>query len=452
MKISPRNYILSSIVTIAPVSTVFYAFKVMNGIPLADEWRWFKNLLLPYIDRQIGIWAYVSGEYSFLGHTHFVSLLALLADYKQFSLNLLYLAYFGTAFYVLGWVLLLVFFLRNHPDRSRYEFFCLILITVAYFCITTDFPWLLVVFEYFYYFWALALLVLVDTFLRQRVSFAWLCVATFFGGLFLDSFGAVAVLTSILILFIDNGMAKKKFLQPLLLAGIYASTLVLLKVIMGDGRIPPSSSRLDALIVLLRQPEDILVSLLISFSQPLLDKAVLQHFFPSSYRLLQMFLGAGGMSIVLISLFGYGRNFDCKKSRLPFLLAGFASIAWVMILLTRYSVFGTYIPDAQRFTRFFVLYYVAAAFAFLEWRPRGKVWFSTFATVSVSAYLISAGYQYGNIACVHRYFEGASVALREEHLKEDDLKKYIGQCADGYCEGTIYALRAKGIPFVQVRR
>ncbi|MDP2178383.1 MAG: hypothetical protein U1E13_11595 [Methylophilaceae bacterium] len=447
MKFISKTFVLS-VAAFVPLLTVFYALDVMNGIPLGDEWRWIKNLLLPYVDGKIGFWNYLTGEYSFLGHTHFLTLMALLVNYQFFSLDLVYLAYFGLVFYVLGWLLLLMYLFRYQSDKSWYTMLSIALITVAYFSITTDFPWLLVSFEYFYYFFALAILVLADGFLCKRISFTWLCVATFFSALFLDSFGVVAVLAIILVLSLNNLVERRKIFQPILLLAIFFSTWILLKIAIGDGINTSSSSRFNTLALLLGKPGDIFESLLISFSQPLLDKAVLQYFFPFFYRTAQMIVGAAGLVLVAISLVGYGRNFNDSKSRLPFLLAGYASVAWVLILLTRYSDFGAGIFDAQRFTRFFVLYYVAAAFAFLKWRAMPKV-FALFAILLLGSYAISANYQYSNVASVHQYFEGAGNALREVNLQDGNLNKYIGKCSDRYCDETIYSLREKGIPFVQ---
>lgn len=448
MKSIPRVLVLLAI-AIAPLITVFYALDVVNGVPLGDEWRWFRDLLLPYADGEIGFWSYISGEYSFLGHTHFLTLVAFLLSYQFFSLDLVYLAYFGLFFYVLGGLFLLRFAYHSSPGRPKQAALGAVIAGMAYFSITTDFPWLLVSFEYFYYFFALAFLVLVDAFLRGRAEFSWLCVATFFSALFLDSFGAVAVLTTIVALAVSSLIERRGWYQPIILLGIYILAWVFLEVAIDGGVGTSSGSRLHTFRMLLNAPLDIFMSLLASFSQPLVDKAILQHYLPSHYKVAQVIIGAAGLGLFVIALVGYARSFHGAKSRLPFLIAGYAVVAWALILLTRYSDFGVGVTDAQRFTRFFVLYYVAAAFAFLGWRSASRV-FLLFAVFLASSYAISAGYQYRYADSVKEYFHGADVALRESVLQEGVLDRYVGPCSDRRCDKTIYALREKDVSFVQV--
>lgn len=448
MKSIPRFVSLLAIAT-APALTLVYALQVVNGVPLGDEWRWFSELLLPYIDGEIGFWSYITGEYSFLGHTHFLTLFAFLSSYKFFSLELVYLAYLGLVFHLLGGAMLLALAWRPLPDRPWHAPLGVLLVGVAFFSITTDFPWLLVTFEYSYYFFSLAFLILVDAVLRGSASFGWLCLATLFSAFFLDSFGAVAVLTAIVALAIGNLFCRKDIYQPVALLGVYVLAWALLEILIDGGVGTSSGSRLHTLRILLNNPLDILMSLLASFAQPLLDKAVLQHLFPSHYRLAQVTIGATGLTLATIAFFGYVRDFNRDKSTLPFLLAGYAIIAWALILITRYSDFGIGITDAQRFTRFFALYYVAAAFAFLGQRPSPKVFF-LFASIMVGSYAISAAHQYRHADGVKQYFRKADAALREPILAEGDLGRYIGRCSDRFCDKTIYALREKGVPFVEV--
>lgn len=448
MRSMPKLVVLLGI-AIAPLLTVFYAIQVVNGVPLGDEWRWFRDLLLPYVDGEIGFWTYITGEYSFLGHTHFLTLLSILICYQHFSLDLVYLAYFGLVFYVFGGLMLMAVARRYLPDHPWHAAMCVVLVGVAYFSITTDFPWLLVSFEYFYYFFSLVFLVLVDAVLRGRAAFGWLCLATFFSTLFLDSMGAVLVCTTIVALVAGNLFDRKGIYQSVALLGIFVLTWALLDILI-VGRVGTSSvSRIHTLSMLLNSPLDIFISLLMSFSQPLLDKAVLQHFFPSDYRVAQMIVGVVGLTLVAVAIYGYALNFNGEKSRLPFLVAGYAIVAWVFILTTRYSDFGVGIIDAQRFTRFFSLYYVAAALAFSASYSARKALF-TFAVIMIGSYAISAGYQYRYVDGVKHYFQRADAALREPVLEAGVLDKYIGACSDRRCDKTIYRFREKGSEFVQV--
>jgi hypothetical protein len=314
---------------------------------------------------------------------------------------------------------------------------------------TSDFPWVLVSFEYFYYFFAILLLILLDLFLRKKVGFQLILFGAAISALLLVSFGSLVVIVYVSILLIVRLRSAQSVQQPIILFAIYVGTWFVLWLLLGSGIAVASKSRLDTIIALLNSPSDIFLSLLICFSQPLLDKAVIVYFFPDNLRLVQIIIGGAGVLFVLATLFLYLRRASRDDSMLPFILFSYALMAWLLILVTRYLDFGVAVFDSQRFTRFFVLYYVAAGFAMVKITHKDLVFVRYFFPCAmVLLFGVSVFYQYTNLNSVTGYFEGARFELNRNQLDDSELGKYIGKCKNNYCAETIYSLREKGAYFL----
>lgn len=424
-----------------------YACKALNGIPLADEWRWMNHLLIPYLNGKISFLEYITGEYSFFGHTHFLTLAALLINYNTSSLNLIHLAHWGLIFYFAGWVILLRSFYQRSTLKTSSDWLVLLGITASYFTLTTDFPWLLVVYEYFYYFFAIVVLIIFNRHLEGKSSLNLVLASSFFAPILLDSFGSIAIASGTFLILINARHNKNACRTAFLVITAYSLAWILLKIALGNGISTASTSRLSVLLALLNTPLDILQSLLITFSQPILDKAILIHFFPESYRAIQVFIGIVGIGFVSIVSIAYWKFATPRKSQLPLLLVAFGFIAWTLILLTRYLDFGIAVFDAQRFTRFFTLYYVGAGAALLlgSFRPLVKTMFSL---LILLGFTLTTIFQYKNLDNVNSYFHNASIALKQHTQGDQEITKYIGQCANGYCDDTIEFLRIIDAPIV----
>ncbi|MFP5462766.1 MAG: hypothetical protein ACLGII_14565 [Gammaproteobacteria bacterium] len=428
-----------------PVVAVVYALQVINGVPLADEWRWLRKLLIPHLRGEIGFGDYLTGEYAFLGHTHFLTLLAFYLDHRWTGLDLERLAQFGLVFYVAGYALLVMYLRAQAPRPGPPQWLALAALAAAYFPLTTDFPWGLVVFEYVYYFGALALLLSFDAYLRGRVAL-WAPVLGFFlSPVLLESFGPVAVAACLAVYFAGYRRRAGGLLAPAAMVLGHGAAWLLMYLLLGAGQPTASTSRWVVLQALLANPQDVLLSLLISLSQPLADRAVLGHWLPEGLRWAQAAIGLAGGAPVLAVLWAWRRRLRPGDSELPLLLAAFALAAWALILLTRYLDFGVAVMDAQRFTRFFVPWYLAVAAALFLGHFRLPQAAAVLALLLVP-FLCGAAFQFRNAVHVHAYFEGAAQALRQEPLDPQALSRYIGQCGQSYCDDTIRYLRGSGLP------
>lgn len=97
--------------------TLLHVLLIISGVPLADEWRWMKDLLIPYVQGDIGFWSYLTGEYALFSHTHYLTLLFMLASYIWWDLDFALMAYAGTAALLAGWIML-VFYINKIQDRK----------------------------------------------------------------------------------------------------------------------------------------------------------------------------------------------------------------------------------------------------------------------------------------------------------------------------------------------
>lgn len=391
------------LLAVFPVLALAYALRVLNGVPLADEWRWIHDLLLPWVNGELPFWRYITGEYAFLGHTHFFTLWALYVDWRWFGLDLRVLALWGLVFYVAAYLALMVYTLKLARPHSRGRWLALAGMSAAYFCMTSDFPWLLVVFEYGYYCGALLLLLLYDAYLRGRVSLRPLAVAMVLAALFLESAGAVAVAACLVMQVLVFGLRRHPLRATGVMLTLYMGTWALLQLWLDQGRGTTGQPRSEAWVKLLSQPWDIVQSLLISLAQPLTDMAVLRHHAPEGFRTLQLAVGLFGGALVLWSLWVFRRH-KTTNSRLPVLLVVFAGVSWALVLLTRYGDFGIAVMDAQRFTRLFVLYYVGAALALYLSSPQ-RLPTALLSGVLLLTFAYAATFQFKYVDSVQSYFQ-----------------------------------------------
>lgn len=431
--------------TAIPVVAVAYALQILNGVPLADEWRWLRMLLIPHLRGEIGFGDYLAGEYAFLGHTHFLTLLAFYLDHRWAGLDLERLAQFGLVFYVAGYALLVLYLRAQSPRLGPSQWLALAALAAAYFPLTTDFPWGLVVFEYLYYFGALALLLVFDAYLRGRLALWAPVLAFFLAPVLLESFGPVAVAACLAVYFAGFRRRAGGLLAPAAMILGHGAAWGLMYLLLGAGQPTASTSRWLVMQALLANPQDVLLSLLISLSQPLADRAVLGHWLPEGLRWAQAVIGLAGGALVLTVLGAWRRRLRPSDSELPLLLAAFSLAAWALILLTRYLDFGVAVMDAQRFTRFFAPWYLAVAAALHLGRFRLREATMVLALLLVP-FLCGAAFQFRNAAHVEAWFDGAARAVHQEPLDRQALSRYIGECGQNYCDDSIRFLRGSGLP------
>lgn len=437
-----RLYVLPSLVVL--LITLVYALSLVNGVPLDDEWRWFAQLLL-LKEEKISFLKYVTNEYSLLSHSQILAILFLWFDEKFLAADFAYFAYIGLVFYCAGFGLLSLYLKDASQQQS-----CVILTAASlisacgYFCTTTDFPWLLVVFEYIYYFFAILLLVAFDFYLKRKLSLALLVVCMVFDLLFADTIGMAAAFVvlsvfSLLCIFKQESFSK---LGLLILAVV--AVLVLEFLLLGRGAGIGGHSRGQTMLALLHHPADVILSFLSIFAQPLFDMTLFKAAFgDDKYRIFQIGFGLLMFQLVLATTIIWFKRGGYKITLLPILFVAFALLSWALILMSRYLDFGVYVMDAQRYVRNFTLIYVGLGlmFVFMKHDKLSKCLLAI-AFVSVcGTYSAATIIQYKNKKYLDAYFNNAKVEMAKQPIDSTTLSQYIGRCDKGYCDKSINYLR-----------
>lgn len=426
------------------LSTIGYIVSVINSVPLGDEWRWMKNLLIPYEYGNINLWEYVTGEYAFLSHSHYFTLLFIYFDYQVFGLDYAHMSYFGLGMYIACWCLLAWYFLLLHDYKLNFVgYLCFLIFTVAYASPLSNFSWGLVLFEYLYFFFALALLCFFDLTLRSKLSLKAFFPAFVFSAIFADTIGLVAVLTVLGWCLLASLLKRYSWKNTLILWSCFLLVLIVQFAILGSG-IGGGSDPFGALIGLLGSVEHIFQSLLMTFALPLMDKTMLSEseVFQEGFRVWQLVVGFLGMIVSLVGVGCYLALGGARRSQLPMLLFLFGLVSWAAILLTRYQDFGPYIFDGRRFVRFFTTYYIAAGFGLsLCLKGPRKVVTCALLVLMASFFWVASVAQYHRAKYVQSYFEVAASALQADPLDSKQLGGSIPRCRNHFCDEVIEFLR-----------
>lgn len=316
------------------LSTFAYLVRVANDVPLADHWTWIKGLLIPYVEGRIGLGQYFLGQYTFLAHSHFAALAFLLIAYQYFALSFYPQLVWGTVFYVVGALLIARQFWQWRSDHANFHLAVLIG-AIGYFCITSDFPWFLVVFEYFYFALALLLLVTFDRAVQRRIPWA-AFVALFVVVLtFADSIGLAASITVLCaagLLTVTGSIRWRQVVQLLITVAV---ALASMRLLLGPGIPGSETARGAALAALATSPEVVVRAVLSSMSQPLIDNVVLRHHFDRPH-LLRYGLGATVALGLCGVLWLYWKQQAYRRTILPPLLIAFSFLAALAVLTSRY--------------------------------------------------------------------------------------------------------------------
>ena len=424
--------------------TLGYILAVINPVPLSDEWRWMQALLIPFIESDINFWQYITGEYSFLGHSHYLTLLFIYTDYQIFGLDYTHMAYIGLIAYLLTWSLLVWYYLALHQYQLNTQgYTCLLLLTLGFASPLSDFPWGLVLFEYLYFLFALALLCLFDLTLRHKFSFYGFLVTFAVSVVFTETIGLMAVLTVLGWSLLHSALKQYPWRKTATLWLTFTLILLAQYLLLGSG-IEKRSSFSESAVSMLSNLDSVLQSLFIAFSLPLADQTLLSEssVFQGDYRIWQVLIGIVGLLITLTGMGYCLLGGGLKKSQLPLLLFLFSLVAWGTILLARYQDAGAYIFDARRFARFFTVYYIAAAIglSLSDKKSGGKA-------AAALTLLLAVFFSYATVAQhsrakhVEHYFTNAEQAIKNTPTDKAALANSIPRCKTEPCAETIAFLR-----------
>lgn len=419
---------------------VVFALGVTFGIPLSDEWRWVKELLIPLVNDDISFKQYMLGEYSLLSHSHFLALFFLWLDYHLFDLDFNYFTYIGLIFYVSGYVLILGYIRQFLQGQLWVDLPAILIVSIGYFCITSDFPWLLVVFEYVYFFLAIGLLVVLDRFFRQRTQFFKLLFAVFVTLLFGDTIGMAAVFICIAALFLYSFIHRSNGKYFLLSLSFIVCFFLLEYWLLGKGIPIGSHSRIDTIRAIYNTPEDAVISFASIFSQPLVDIAIFRYWVgETSAPILQFGLGVLGFIFICSIVFSYFYLKGWKKSWLPILFIAYGCLCWFLIFVSRYLDYGVVVMNEPRYVRLFTLIYVGGGIALLCIQSPNilRRFYAGIAIILLMVYFGTLKHKFWQDQYIESYFVDAKQQLQKTPVDSAALSNYIGRCANDYCVDAI---------------
>jgi len=394
---------------------------------------------MPFMQGYISFGQYLRGEYSFLGHSHYLAIFFLYLDYRFLQLDMNYFTYVGLLFYLLGYALILSYAKSFLHVDTKQNIAALLIGSVGYFCITSDFPWLLVVFEYVYFFITIATLIALDLYLRGKIRFRSFLGCAIFCLLFADSIGMAAVFMCIVAL-TCHAFFSKNYKPLAILIAVIAVIFATQYFLLGKGVPIGGHSRLETLKAILANPIDILISFISIFSQPLIDKSILHDTLgEKNAPILQFGLGLVGFIFVCGVLLAYHLNKGWQKTKLPLLLIGYGLLNWALIFVSRYLDFGAGVMNEQRYVRLFTLIYVGTGMAIVctDLHRIAFRFVAAAAACFVLTYAITTSYKFWQDQYIQAYFENAKVELVNDNTETSTLANYIGRCTNDYCKEAI---------------
>lgn len=424
--------------------TLIHIVLVTTGVPLADEWRWMQRLLIPYINGEIGFWQYLTGEYALFSHTHYSTLLFMLGSYFWSDLDYSLMAWFGLVGYVGTW-LLLIFYIRSllQEKEKWLQYACFLILTAAYFSPLSDFPWALVVFEYIFYFMAIALLCMYDASLYKKIQFRYFLAALVLVLFAADTPGLMAALTVFSCSVVLSVFGRESWLRPFSILAVIIAFFLFHYLLLGKG-IGGNHPLSVSLLALSKEPAAFISSLVLFFAQGLWVKYLMVSLFGEEFRLMQGLLGSAGIALFLWSMSIYFRNQGYKTTQLPFLLATLALVAWFTILTSRYLNHGIYIFDDQRFVRYGIPFYLAAAIALSFAKVRlEKLVLLAAAIFMTGIYSVAMYTENQRRVYVIEYFDNAKTELHRDVLDPEGLANRLPHCTNGLCEPSIIFMRER---------
>lgn len=314
-------------------TSAYFALVVANDNLFGDYWRWTKKLLMPLENGEITFWQYLLGDYSFLNHSHFFTLLLYWLNFKILNINLYLENSIGLLFY-LATPLLFYRYLKDQTQLGGNELagWCLVLVLV-FFYPAVDLAWNLVVLEYFYLFLAVWLLLAADRYLRGYVKTRhFILVATIVtlaGDVFGVMAGVASCLLGVMLLVSQDGVKQR--------AGLICATILALQLLIwiADSNYKPFTppSKSGAVEYFLQNPDAFLTHVMSGLSQALLPFDGFKTMLPTDRKLWSLITGGSACGLLFVVAFFWLRS--KRKPFFPVLLILFALLAIAGAVLSR---------------------------------------------------------------------------------------------------------------------
>lgn len=446
-------------ISLIVVSYFLYSATVAYDIPQIDHIRWLRRYLIAYTQHEIGLFDYLTSEFYPFSHSHILTLLFTLFNYKYFSLRYDFDCYLGIIFTAL----LFMFLMKKYYDTSNASISHrhLIITSTALTAIFLNPHNIgltsLVQFEYIYLLLAVVYLSVYDQVLKNNIKPIIFYIFTFTLFFIGDAMGIVSILTVLthaLLVQPRKNINNIAGIIVALLSGYFLASYFIIDME------PHGYSKSGALAYISSHMVDSFKIILNGYSQGLVDITTAQKLYPNNWAVILYTTGLLLLAFNISAFYLYLRRRNNITSSLPGLLIIFSAITIIGILLTRLPTLGPSVALNYRFQRLFVIgffgsywIYALVFFESIKTKPGmykyghviGRSILGVFTIAILLNSIISSIDRWkssdGHLNTLDR-MAGAMIAY-SANPKVDMAKYYRRVCANDLCNAPIHFLKQK---------
>lgn len=467
-KLSLALGLISIVLIIGMALNLFiFAWSVNPDHLQGDQWRWMREVILPYREGKIGLFEALTFEFAVLSHTHILTLGEMILNERIFGLDQHVSTIIGTLS-LFG--CLFLFWRHLHRDRQLspnagptstitppqnqstiWYWGTLCVATAAFFAVGpyASFTWTLVTFENLYLLMALTLIFnFPRLFIAKRGPvLIGLMAFTFLLG---DAMGTAAILATIVMACLLTVEDRSYWKLAALYVGSFILIVLIAKVTL-TGRVAHSSaSSVEALIYAVTHPAKTL-----DFIFTGLGRGVISS--PNGVKLLGinvrdltaplgMIIALSGTGLALFALY----KKRLRRNAVPLLLMGFTLISIIGAIRLRISVVDSGYMFGDRYYRFLVPFFLGTVLlAYDAWRNRpAKIFtaaFFTGAVLYVTFGLLIANFNWTKVKpSIDSHFASWDETLiNYAETGDQTYAEKNRRCRNDYCKDSIAYLKAR---------
>ncbi len=374
MKINKIMILLTSMLVI--INFAVYTVYVAWDFPVGDHWRLLNNNLIPYVTNDISFIKFLTGDFTFLGHSQILTLLFEYVNYSLFSLRYELETYLGIVFYILTFLIICINYTskdRNGKQNRQIGFF-VITASLVWFGIDKAHPWGILGFDQAYVCLGISFLILTERYLIGKTGLKWylvaICLLSFFG----DAYGTVALIVGITFVVCYVSIKKKRLCLDVILIVITTFICLLVIYLLTEGLPKTSNLSLRMIMHQLLDYKELSAYFIGALSKPLVN--LLDPLYCNTL-ILSLFVMLFTLSIFVVTGFILLKNRAHEWTIVPTLLIMYSLVSMLTIAALRLPLFGLLQGFAPRYVRIYEIGFVGClltlAQSFFWIRIRSKI-------------------------------------------------------------------------------